>query len=109
MPAAATSPSTPAASPPELTPEEKFGLRGDQLKEKTGALSQLTATVTSISAKPRGELVVTLDNGQVWEEIATGSTIKLKPGDPVTIEAGTLRSYFLVAPNGRSSRVSRVR
>ena len=62
-----------------------------------------------IRAKPHGELVITLDNEQVWAEIAPGSKIKLKPGDTVKIESGALRSFVLVAPNGRSSKVSRVR
>ena len=78
-------------------------------EETTGDLKELSATATKIGAKPRGELVVTLDNGQVWAEIAPGSSIKVKPGDSVRIEAGTLGSFILIAPNGRSSKVSRVR
>jgi hypothetical protein len=109
-PAAPTPSAPPTASPgSDLTPEEKFGLRGDLRREKMGEISELNAKATSVSAKPRGELVITLDNGQVWAEIAPGSTIRLKPGDPVKIEAGSLGSYFLLAPNGRSSRVSRIR
>lgn len=102
----------PAARPPEvatLSAEEKFGLRGQLKEEKTGELTELSAKATAISAKPRGELVITLDNGQVWAEIAPGSSIRVKPGDPVKIEAGTLGSFILIAPNGRSSKVSRVR
>ena len=53
--------------------------------------------------------MITLDNEQVWAEIAPGSTIRLKPGDPVRIQAGTLGSFLLIAPNGRSSKVSRIR
>ncbi len=74
-----------------------------------GELTELSATATAISAKPRGELVITLDNGQVWGEIAPGSKIKVKPGDAVKIEAGTLGSFILIAPNGRSSKVTRIR
>lgn len=99
-----------AASPASnLTPEEKFGLRGELKQQKLGELTELSATATKVTAKPYGELVVTLDNGQVWAEIAPGSKIRLKPGDTVKIEAGTLGSFFLIAPNGRSSKVSRVR
>jgi hypothetical protein len=105
-PAGAT---TASAAEKTLSPEEKFGLRGDLKREKLGELSELVATATGIAAKPRGELVITLDNGQVWTEIAPGSTIRVKVGDQVKIEAGTLGSFILIAPNGRSSKVSRIR
>jgi hypothetical protein len=110
--AAAPAPASPATAPPKaesLSPEEKFGLRGELKREKLGDLAELSATATAIAAKPRGELVVTLDNGQVWAEIAPGSTIRLKVGDRVTIKAGSLGSFLLVAPNNRSSKVTRLR
>jgi hypothetical protein len=108
--AGAASPATapPPGTPRMVHPEEEFGLRGDLKAEKTGALSELVSTVREVRAKPYGELVVTLANQQVWAEIAP-SKIKLKPGDTVKIEAGALRSFILVAPNGRSSKVTRVR
>jgi hypothetical protein len=91
------------------SPEDQFGLRVDAKQQKADELTELSATATAISAKPRGELVITLDNGQVWGEIASGSKIKVKPGDAVKIEAGTLGSFILIAPNGRSSKVTRIR
>lgn len=106
--AAAPSPAA-ASSRPQLSPEEEFGLRGSATREEHIELTELTAKATAISAKPHGELVITLDNGQVWAEIAPGSKIRVKPGDPVRIEAGTLRSFILIAPNGRSSKVVRIR
>lgn len=105
-PTAAAAPASPTTT---LSPEERFGRRTDPEEEKKGQLTELTASVTALSAKPHGELVVTLDNGQIWAEIAPGSKIRLKPGDSVTIEAGTLGSFILIAPNKRSSKVSRVR
>jgi hypothetical protein len=104
-------PAPAADTPPESTPavsaEDRFGARGELKTDQQ--LSEITATVTALSAKPYGELVITLDNGQVWAEIAPRSKIKLKTGDSVTIEAGALGSFRLIAPNGRSSKVSRVR
>ena len=99
----------PAAAPRVVSQEEEFGLRVDQKEEKPGQLSEIIAAVTDVRAKPHGELIITLANEQVWAEIAPGSKIKLKPGDTVKIESGVLRSFVLVAPNGRSSKVSRVR
>jgi hypothetical protein len=98
--------SQPAASAP--TAEQRFGARGDITPDRHDRIDELTGTVTALGAKPHGELIVTLDNGQVWAEITSGSRVKLKTGDRVKIERGAMGSYTLIAPNGRSSKVSRV-
>ena len=105
----------PTVAAPPLSQEEKFGLRGELKQEKAQKvpelqeLEQLQAQVTKVSTKPHGELVVTLENGQVWTEIQTNSGARVKAGDRVAIKAGALGSFLLVAPNGRSTRVTRVR
>lgn len=104
----------PAAAVP-LSKEEKFGLRGDLKQEKAkvapelAEIQELKAQVTKVTVKPHGELVLTLDNDQVWYEIQTNSGIRVKMGDQVTIKSGALGSFSLVAPNGRSSKVTRSR
>jgi len=104
-----------AAAPVPLSKEERFGLRGDLKQEKAkkapelAELQELRATVTKVAVKPHGELILSLDNGQVWYEIQTSTGIRVKTGDQVTIRSGALGSYSLVAPNGRSSKVTRVR
>ena len=105
-PPPAASPPTPAAS---VSREDKFGARGDLDRERREELKEITAKVTEVGARPHGELVVTLDNGQVWAERTVNAKIKVKVGDTVKIEAGALGSFLLIAPNGRSSKVSRVR
>lgn len=106
---------TAAAVAAPLSKEEKFGLRGDLKQEKAkvapelAEIQELKAQVTKVAVKPHGELVLTLDNGQVWYEIQTSSGIRVKAGDQVTIKAGALGSYSIVAPNGRSSKVTRSR
>ena len=98
-----------------LSKEEKFGLRGDLKQEKAkvapelAEIQELKAQVTKVTVKPHGELVLTLDNGQVWYEIQTSSGIRVKTGEQVTIKSGALGSFSLVAPNGRSSKVTRSR
>lgn len=114
---ARTAPANPAPAPvaAPLSQEEKFGLRGELKQEKAQKvpelqeLEQLQAQVTKVSTKPHGELVVTLENGQVWTEIQTNSGARVKAGDRVAIKPGALGSFLLVAPNGRSTRVTRVR
>jgi hypothetical protein len=104
-PAPAASSPTPASAP---TAEQRFGARGDISPDKHEEIDELTGTVTEIGTKPHGELIVTLDNGQVWAEKQSGSKVKLKTGDTVKIERGAMGSYTLIA-NGRSSKVSRIR
>lgn len=102
------------AAVPTLTKEEKFGLRGDLKQEKAKQAPELveleavTGKVTKIAAKPHGQLIVTLDNGQVWYEIQANTGLRVKVGDQVTVKSGALGSYSLVA-NGRSSKVTRAR
>jgi len=113
--AVAATPSTPQPASPAPTPassvsrEEKFGARGDLDPDRREGLKEITGKVTEVGARPRGEIVVTLDNGQVWAERAASSKIKVKVGDTVKIESGALGSFVLIAPNGRSSKVARVR
>ena len=51
----------------------------------------MSATVTAIDKRPRGELVVTLDNGQVWAQKNAERYFPLEVGDPVAILAGVAR------------------
>ena len=111
-PAAAATPPTAAA--PAAAPDAKFGYRGDiarkELDEQaatTEGVDRLEATITEVSSRAHGELVITLDNGQVWVQKAPDSKMQLKAGDQVTIKKASLGSYMLVAA-GRSTRVTRV-
>ena len=107
-------PATAVAAVP-LSKEERFGLHGGLKREKAQEvpelqeLEQLQARVTKVSSKPHGELVVTLENGQVWTEIQPNSGARVKAGEQVTIKPGVLGSFLLVAPNGRSTKVTRIR
>ena len=67
----------------------------------------MSATVAAIDKRPRGELVVTLDNGQVWAQKERGPYFPLKVGDPVAILAGSLGSFRLIS-GSRATAVTRV-
>jgi hypothetical protein len=106
----APQPAAPLPTPaPSVTREEKFGARGGLDPERREELKEITGKVTEVGARPHGEIVVTLDNGQVWAERSASRKIKVKVGDTVRIESGALGSFVLIAPNGRSSKVARVR
>lgn len=101
--------------PPTPTAEQRFGARGDvaRAQEQTGKaaeprLERLDATVTAIVVQPGGELTITLDNGQVWRQIATGESFRLKTGDRVVVKPGSLGSFSMTGPYGRSVKVKRI-
>lgn len=94
--------------------QENFGVQGSELARKqqeddkeAARLKSLTATVTAVSRRPRGELMVTLDNGQVWAEKTPQAYFPVKIGDSVAINAGALGSYRMVV-SGRSAQVTRL-
>jgi hypothetical protein len=103
------------ATAPEVDTTQTFGVQGSELArnrddDKPQADSppkKITATVTGIEKRGHGELVVTLDNGQVWAQKEVGAYFPLKVGDPVAILAGTLGSFRLIAGN-RATPVTRV-
>jgi len=104
-----------AAAAPKLDATQAFGVHGSELArnrdddkpQADAAPKRISATVTAIEKRARGELVVTLDNGQVWAQKEIGAYFPLKVGDPVAILAGTLGSFRLIAGN-RATAVTRV-
>ena len=100
----------PAKAP---APEASFGARGSEVARKQEQASppqpgNLTAKIAKVDQRPRGERVMTLDNGQVWVERSAASFFPVKVGDQITIQAGTLGSYRLQLPSGRSTLVTRL-
>ena len=91
-------------------PAAEFGINAGplQAKQQAGKPRAMTAVVTKITVRPRGELVVTLDNGQVWVQNQAVDYFPLKAGDKVEISVGMLDSYVLWAPFKRSTKVTRV-
>ena len=103
------------AAAPKVDATHTFGVQGSELArsrdddkpQADSSPKRISATVTAIEKRARGELVVTLDNGQVWAQKETGAYFPLKVGDPVSILAGTLGSFRLIAGN-RATAVTRV-
>jgi hypothetical protein len=115
--APALSDSPPAgASPDAVRAADEFGLtetakrKRDPEKAKEAMPESISATVARVSWRPTGEVVVTLENDQVWEqaEIVT-TTARVKPGDVVTIRKAALGSHTMVTAGRAVIRVRRVR
>jgi hypothetical protein len=115
VPSAPPMPTTAGTSGPMPLPTERsdvdFGLSAAQRSAPESGPGAITAKVTSVAAQAHiGRWVVTLDNGQVWQQReTTAESHKPRPGDEVTIREATFGSYLLYAPGRGSSRVKRVR
>ncbi|MGP8229051.1 MAG: hypothetical protein ACLQUM_06805 [Steroidobacteraceae bacterium] len=120
IPPTAAVPSAPAPIPapgeaaPAAAPNSNaaaFGISNGPLaaKRQTQSLKSISAVVATVTTRPRGELVVTLDNGQVWQQLMAVDYFPLEPGDTVEISSGALGSYVLSAPSKRSTKVTRIR
>lgn len=92
------------------SPAAEFGVRGSELAKKRASsdLKQITATVIKLTKRPRGELTIALDNGQVWTQNEVTASFALRPGEVVTIESGALGSFFLSSSTGRATKVHRL-
>jgi hypothetical protein len=102
-PAAAASPSTAPNIADFVVRNGPLQAERDPVREK-----QMLAVVSAVSYRGRGELVVTLDNGQVWRQIQAAD-YPLKPGDHVEIDVAALGSYRLWTPSTRrATKVTRI-
>ncbi len=105
-----------AASSDATRAVEEFGLteaakrKRDPEKAKETMPESISATVAGVSFRPTGEVVVKLDNDQIWEQAEIVTTkARLKVGDVVTIRKAALGSYTLLTPSRMVIRVRRVR
>lgn len=117
-PAATTAQSAaaPTAAATAQSAEDKFGFRGniaraehDKKEAEEREFEQLTAKVAELSTLPHGDLQLTLDNGQVWQQKPGDRGMRVKVGDEVTIKRGSLGSFLLTSTAKGSMRVSRVK
>jgi hypothetical protein len=112
-PSAAAS-GTAASASSAASEVDAFGMTAQLQRKESGAtapppLNKLTAHIAAVSQTPRGEFIVTLDNGQVWEETETVSHLPLRTGDSITIKRGMLGSFYMSSEQVLGLRVRRVR
>jgi hypothetical protein len=133
--AAAAAPAAPAAQrPPQVPnaapapapapaaaadPVANFGANGNrsdpltaarvQREAEPDAPRQIEAKVTAVRSRLTGEQVLTLDNGQVWEQTESRREPQYKVGDTIIIRRGMLGSFMLTQAKGSATtRVRRI-
>jgi hypothetical protein len=112
-PAVATAPPATAPAAPAAVPNlggAEFGVRNGPLEAKSYPIREkrMLAVVSRVSTRGSGEIVVTLDNGQVWKQIQPAD-YPVEPGDHIEIDVGALGSYVLWSPSKRrATKVTRI-
>jgi hypothetical protein len=104
----AAAPAAPAAAP--ALGDESLKRSQKQRKESDGPTS-LEAKVTAAREVRQATYRVTLDNGQVWQQMDMSTLFQVGVGDVVRIEKGALGGFRMArVSNGRSGwvRVNRV-
>jgi hypothetical protein len=81
----------------------------EAVKRPEDRIKQLKAKVVKIQKAPYGELIITVENGQVWRQ--TDSTrFRLSKDEMVIIERGVLGSFFIGKENSNQRiRAKRVK
>jgi hypothetical protein len=92
---------------------DDFGLDGrkpaGQADEPAGP-DEMQARIAKLVAQPRGEYVLTLDNGQVWQQREYDWHFAFSVGDEVIIKRGLMKSYRLQQKgDNRTTPVTRIR
>ncbi|MFQ3190206.1 MAG: hypothetical protein ACI936_001336 [Paraglaciecola sp.] len=73
-------------------------------KRPADSINQIKANVIKIQKAPYGDLIITLENGQVWRQ-TDGSHFRLSKDEVVIIERGALGSFFI----GKEDTKKRIR
>jgi hypothetical protein len=105
-------------SPPATAPANtaaEFGLSDSQLrKAQTGTAEpdprndKIAARVSEVSERAHGELLLKLDNGQLWTQTERRAGILIEKGESVTISRGSLGAFFLTSASRVTTRVRRL-
>jgi len=86
--------------------DEKFGL--EHKDERKGQAKELQARVSGIYKNTLGQMILMLDNGQIWQQKDT-KTLIIDTGDPVLIERGFMSAFYLSARDKKRISVARVK
>lgn len=115
-PPVVTPPAAAVPAAPVTAPAREFGdetvKRTEKERVANSGPTSLTALVAGMKEYRRNVYVLTLDNGQVWQQMDMDSLFTVKVGDTIQIEKGKLGGYRMArTSDGRSGwvRVNRVK
>jgi hypothetical protein len=109
-------PAAPLPHSPALDPQQAFGLPERAIADKEVAAGtrasdaeQIEAHILQITTAPDRRMVFTLDNNQVWRQLAAEGDLLAAQGDAVKISRALFGSFWLHLPSGRGCKVTRLR
>ena len=88
---------------------QDFGLNEAQKRATVPDPDRIEAVIAVIGHRATGEIVVTLDNGQVWVQAESATSARLRVGDKIMIRKAAMGSYQLLTPGRVAMRVRRVK
>ncbi|WP_199610284.1 hypothetical protein [Flocculibacter collagenilyticus] len=92
---------------PVASAEDDFGREHKTAIEN--AQKKMTSIVDKVTETLRGKLIITLANGQVWQQ-ADSTTLRIKAGQQVVLERGILNSFFISRPTAsKRMKVKRIK
>jgi hypothetical protein len=94
-----------APKPAAPADTERYGLP----RSSDDRAAVLEARVTAVTERAQGQLVIELDNSQVWLQTDLDARLGVRPGVLVRIRPGVLGSFFLKPESGSGARVKRLR
>ncbi|MFW8590986.1 hypothetical protein ACOI22_09310 [Glaciecola sp. 2405UD65-10] len=113
LPPAPVAASKPLVTVPQTNEDQNkvkvdvFGLEHKQVIISDS--DSITALVANVKKAPHGELVITLDNEQVWRQTSS-ERLRIKSDDTVVVTRGALNSFLLKKEgSSRAIRVKRVK
>jgi len=83
--------------------------RAREAKRDDEEVRSLTLTVASVQNTPLGRVLVTSDDGAVWEQTDDSSVDALEPGDSVKVSKGVMGGYMCQMSRWQSVRCQRDR
>ncbi len=118
--AVAAPPTVAAAAPPAAaaSPAAEFGMTPElarRAQARTGvkapsAPAQVTGKVAAVLLDPHGKVVVTLDDGQVWQQKDYNLRFPVQVGDEVHFKTGALGALWMLdAHDQLQTRVTRLK
>ena len=109
-------PVTQAPVQPEIDAEDLFGKGAEDIQETVAKnfnvknLDQISSKVTQVRVAPNYELVVYLENGQVWRQKDKVRKWRINVGETAVISKASLGSFLMKAESrNRSVRAERLR
>jgi hypothetical protein len=93
---------------------DQFGMTADVAHKRNPEVFRpqrseaLTGKIVDLREGAQGQLIFTLDNGQVWAQVESRPSIHFAVGDAVHLEHGAMSSLWLAADRARKTRVKRI-